>query len=98
MPGGRYAMGSAVLADIIYLVGGIEENGASTNQAIQQYLTKTNLWDKADVPLESVGESPATLASGNFIYILGGQTASGLSASHQSYQALYTVAVPVITK
>lgn len=98
MPGGRYAMGSAVLADIIYLVGGIEENGASTNQAIQQYLTKTNLWDKADVPLEAVGESPATLASGNFIYILGGQTASGLSASHQSYQALYTVAVPVITK
>jgi hypothetical protein len=43
-----------------------------------------------------VGGYLALLSSGNFLYILGGETSQGLSAANLTYRAIYTTTVPIL--
>jgi DNA-binding CsgD family transcriptional regulator/N-acetylneuraminic acid mutarotase len=96
LPQGRYAMGAANLTGIIYLLGGLDEQGKPAEPGALQYIAQSNRWMVFDTPPAPVGALPALLASGNFLYILGGETAGALSASNQSYQAIYTISVPML--
>ena len=93
LPEGRYAMGTAHLTGIIYLVGGIGE-GVELKPA--QYIVKSDQWASFDAPVQPVGAYPALLASGSFLYALGGETNGELSAANLTYQAVYTISVPIL--
>jgi len=97
LPGARYAMGVAHLAGLVYLLGGAGSQGISADLPALQYHIQTDRWFEFESAPEPAGESPAVLPAGNFLYVIGGETQTGLSASHQAYQAIYTISVPVIS-
>ena len=97
LPESRYAMGVAQLAGLVYLIGGLGDQGASGDLALFQYHPQTDQWFQFEGSPELTGTSPAALASGNFLHIIGGENQAGLSSFHQSYQAIYTISVPIIS-
>jgi DNA-binding CsgD family transcriptional regulator len=93
LPEGRYGMGMASLADVLYLVGG-KSAGALPPL---QYSTQTDKWTAFESPIQSVGWDAALVGTENFIYALGGkqgETPAPVSQV-QGYQALYTIAIPI---
>lgn len=98
LPKGRYAMGIGHLVNIIYLLGGLQDNGAQADPTAIQYLARSNEWLSFDQPNQKVGSYPALFTFGNFLYIFGGETSTGLLASGQAYQAIYTLSSPIQLK
>ena len=90
MPSGRYGMSSANLAGAIYLAGG------ESPAAPLEYISHTGQWLAFEAPPEQAGAFPALLALDTRLHLLGGKTAGGPGASHQSYQAIYTILLPVV--
>ncbi len=97
IPESRYAMGITQLAGLVYLVGGLGDQGSSGEMASLQYHPQADEWFQFESAPEPAGAYPSVLSSGSFLYILGGETQAGLSAYHQSYQAIYTISVPIIS-
>lgn len=97
LPVGRYAMGAAVQADDIYLIGGITTAEGLPLPPLT-YQTEGDYWTAFDAPPAAVGANLAFVRRGNFIHVLGGTSDSGAADSHLIYQALYTINVPVIQK
>jgi len=96
LPGGRYAMGAASLAGFVYIMGG-KGTGAWTDTLPDLlYETNKDQWGQFDTSPTPIGSFPGLVASGSYLYILGGETSQGLSASHLAYQAIFTVNVPII--
>lgn len=98
MPHGRYGMGIAHLVNIIYLLGGLQDNGAPADPPGLQYITRSDQWMGYDKPTRPVGAYPALFTLGNFIYTFGGETSQGLTASGLAYQAIYTISSPIQIK
>ncbi len=96
MPEGRYAMGIAQLAGMVFIIGGQGDNGQPPAKVAIQYTIPSNQWIDYEKPPIAVGSHLVLLASGNFLYILGGETTQGLSASNLSYRAIYTSTVPIL--
>ena len=94
LPQPRYGMESSVLADMIYVAGGMNEN--SNELPLIQYLPPKDTWMELDQPPLSVGALPSVLPYETKLYVMGGETADGVQTTLQSYQAVYTVLVPVI--
>jgi N-acetylneuraminic acid mutarotase len=96
LPARRYAMGVTSVASSIYLLGGLDEAGKPADPVGLSYLAQANQWNTFDAPPVEVGAQPALLSSGNYLTVLGGETPQGLSASNLSYQAIYTITVPIL--
>ena len=94
LPDGRYGMGSASLAGSIYLAGGLGE--ANSPAAPLEYLPRTDQWLPFEAPPEPAGAFPALLPLDTNLHLLGGRSSGGPDASHQSYQAIYTILFPVV--
>ena len=94
LPGGRYAMGAASLAGTLYLVGGKDQAGNSL--ASLQYLPGAGQWLAFEAPPEAAGGFPALLPVETRLHLLGGEVGASPSAWHQSYQAIYTILIPVV--
>ncbi|MGB2897147.1 MAG: hypothetical protein WBB65_13400, partial [Anaerolineales bacterium] len=81
-----------VIADVIYVIGGEEEEGF-----IQQYLTRSNEWRVSDelgiLPLSWQGIQ----ALDDYIYIIGGEREGEHLSSNYRYRAIYTIFLPVTT-
>ncbi len=97
LPEPRHGMGATVLASGIYLVGGWDDEGNSGMLGPQQYSVQEDQWAAFDRPPQAAGALPGLIASGNFLYVLGGETDTGLSDAVHIYQAIYTIAVPIIS-
>jgi DNA-binding CsgD family transcriptional regulator/N-acetylneuraminic acid mutarotase len=91
LPEGRYGMGMTGLAEYIYLSGGV-----GTFEPIQ-YLPQTGLWQVVDAPPPQVVEAGVAIVGlDKYIYLVGGKI-DGLPVDEtQSYQAIYTVSMPII--
>jgi hypothetical protein len=96
LPKGRYAMGIAHIASMVYLVGGLDEANAPAGPAGLQYATQSDQWLQMDAPPAQVGAYPALFASGNYLYVFGGESPKGLLATNLAYQAIYTISVPLL--
>lgn len=96
LPEKRYAMGAVHLAGLVYLLGGLNESNQPAREPAIQYAIQADQWTEFDPPPVSIGASSGLLASGNYLYVLGGETPAGLSATNLTYRAIYTVTVPVI--
>lgn len=93
---GRYGMGSTSLANVIYLVGGINDTKKPGELPPVQYQTLTDRWSTFDRPGVAVGDQPAVLALDTRLHILGGIGTGGPDARHLTYQAIYTIVLPTI--
>ena len=58
---------------------------------------ESETWQASTPPETAAGSQVVVLPEGNFLHVLGGSTSSGLSARHLIYQALYTVAIPLLS-
>ena len=94
LPQPRYGMESSVLADMIYVAGG--RNDVDGELPLIQYLPPKDTWMELDQPPISVGVNPAVLPYETKLYVMGGEKNNGFQDTFQSYQAVYTVLVPVI--
>ena len=96
LPAGRYGMGAASLIDEIYILGGVGSGNSEAALPPLEYDAQDNQWVQFEAPPEAVGAFSALLASGTQLHLLGGQTSSGLTSIHRTYQAVYTILLPVV--
>lgn len=94
LPDRRYAMGVASLAGMVFLLGGEGEQVGELPAL--QYQPETDTWALFERPPTAVQAQPALISYGNFLYAIGGDSEDGLSAAIQSYQAIYTISVPLL--
>ena len=98
LPEGRFAMGVADLAGMVFLLGGEGEPARELDGrlAALQYQPEADAWSLFEQPPTAVLSQPALIAYGNFLYAIGGVSDDGLSAAIHSYQAIYTISVPLL--
>ncbi len=102
LPEARYGFGVANLVDTIYLIGGMSH--PETNPAIGEnlmpleFIPSTGLWVITDNPGLPFGTDLVMVPFGRLIYILGGRNKNGITNQVISYLAIYTVAIPALSK
>ncbi len=96
LPEGRYGMSATALANMIYMVGGLDDAKQAGGLAPLVYQPLNDRWTSFDLPPEPLGDRPALLGLETRLHVLGGETSSGLLANHLTYQAIYTIAIPSI--
>jgi DNA-binding CsgD family transcriptional regulator/N-acetylneuraminic acid mutarotase len=94
LPKPRYGMNSIVLADMVYLAGGKNDNEEYLLPI--QYLPPKDSWVEIDSPPVEIGLAPAVLPYETRLYIIGGFDSEGYSNHSLVYQAVYTILVPVV--
>jgi N-acetylneuraminic acid mutarotase len=93
LPAGRYGMGITNLADIIFIVGGIGSNDDLTTIAFSPGDTN---WGQVEAPIPSNWSFLGAVTVGTRLYALGGVTDTILYTKMWSYQAIFTVTLPII--
>ncbi len=96
LPNGRYGMGAASLVNGIYILGGLGSGSSSADLPPLEYDVQNNQWVQFAGPSGPVGAYAALLAAGTQLHFIGGQTANGLTGAHLTYQAVYTILLPVV--
>ena len=77
LPTGLFVMGTAVIGNKVYLLGGKDADGNKTT-AIREYNVSTNTMITMTATLPDARTQFAVAAIGDYIYILGGYTTTGL--------------------
>jgi hypothetical protein len=95
LPEPRYGMGMAVLANAVYLVGGAAGPLDEGELLPLQYALQGDAWLPFDPSPQPAGLFPLLLPYETHLHLLGGQAGESLLSSHQAYQAIYTIWVPV---
>lgn len=99
LPEPRAGLAAATLANSIYVVGGSVKPEAA-NQAGPSPLVLTpgaTAWQPFETSAQAVGMQAALLPAGNYLHILGGKIGETYLDTHLAYQALYTVAIPLLS-
>jgi len=94
LPDGRYVMGVASIAEFIYVVGGEGETGSSLLPL--QYFPQQDRWQEFEGPLSENWSHLGVVPTGTHLYILGGRLGGISTAQNLSYQAIYTIIIPII--
>jgi DNA-binding CsgD family transcriptional regulator/N-acetylneuraminic acid mutarotase len=94
MPDGRYAFGVTSLADQIYIVGGRNDGESILSSLL--YMPSDDNWkifdDSLSQPISNLG---LTAVEAN-IYSVGGESGGKKSSLNQMYQAIFTIAIPLV--
>jgi DNA-binding CsgD family transcriptional regulator len=93
LPSGRYAMGIATLADIIFIIGGIGSDSSPITIALSP---GDNNWGQIETPIQDNWSYLGAVSVGTRLFALGGETETGLSTTMWSYQAIFTITLPII--
>jgi N-acetylneuraminic acid mutarotase len=96
LPEGRYGMAVSSIADIIYVSGG--RGNSKDLMPFLAFYPRLNAWQLLDAPPVKIGANVASAVLGAYLYVIGGQEGDIRSDQILSYQALYSVAIPVIVK
>jgi len=94
LPEGRYAMGVASIADILYVVGGVGQIGASLLPL--QYVHQQDQWQEFESPFSQRWSHLGLVPFQTQLYGVGGWQNNMPAAQNLSYQAIYTILIPVI--
>ncbi len=94
LPEGRYAMGVASIADIIHVVGGEGETGSSLPPL--QYVHQQDQWQEFEGPLSQRWSHLGLVPFQTQLYGVGGRWNDIPAAQNLSYQAIYTILIPII--
>jgi len=93
LPYSRYGMGITNLAEIIFIVGG---SGQAENITMIALSPENQDWGQIDTPFPPGWSNLGALTVGSRIYALGGGTKEGLTTQAWSYQAIFTITLPII--
>jgi len=93
IPAGRYGMGITNLADIIFIIGG---TGPDENRTVIALSLNEPNWGQIESPVPSGWSLLGAATVGTRFYALGGKTGVGLSDQTWSYQAIFTITLPII--
>ncbi|MDP1547605.1 MAG: kelch repeat-containing protein [Anaerolineales bacterium] len=94
LPAGRYALGMASVADIIYVVGGEGNTGSSLPPL--QYLHQQDQWQEFESPFSQHWSHLGLVPFQTQLYGVGGWWNDTPATQNLSYQAIYTILIPVI--
>jgi hypothetical protein len=94
LPQPRYGMGAATVADIIHIVGGAGEGEIELPSL--EYLPMTDSWNIYSGTLTQAAEQIGLAPVEAFLFAVGGKASGVPSNQNQSYQVLYTVAIPLV--
>jgi DNA-binding CsgD family transcriptional regulator/N-acetylneuraminic acid mutarotase len=94
MPEGRYGMGVAIIADIIYVIGGKRES--DEGDYLLEYFAHSNEWvENININLHP-NSFVRIIPLETKIYVLGGRKDGVVSSQVLEYQAIYTISIPVV--
>ncbi len=92
LPEERAQVGVVAVADVVHVVG--EQPDAPHPYALS-YFPEADQWHTIDLPIGEPWSQPGVAALGTRLFALGGRTPAGLTDQHWSYQAIYTLLIPV---
>ena len=81
----------ASFADMAYFFGATNPSGQSV---IMEYVGQSDTWRSSAVPYHDFWKDQRVSRLGNYLYVVGGTTESGLTSRVLRYQAVYTVLFP----
>ena len=93
LPEPRYAMGIASVADIIHIVGGI---GDDTGEFGLQYFPQQDSWQLISAPFQDRWSRMGMIGIESNLFILGGQVNESITDQFYSFQAIYSIVLPII--
>ena len=93
IPEARSAMGLASIADTIYVVGGIGDAGLALQS--MQYSFQLDRWQVFENPIAWQWSYLGLASLQTQLYALGGRQNGNPAAQNLSYQAIYTIVIPV---
>jgi N-acetylneuraminic acid mutarotase len=94
LPAGRYALGEASIADILYVVGG--EGKADSLLQPLQYIRQQDQWQEFEGPFSQRWSHLGLVPFQTQLYGVGGWWNGIPATQNLSYQAVYTVQIPII--
>lgn len=94
MPAGRYKMGITSVAGLIYIFGGEGEQGI--DQSSIQFSPTSIQWQVIETPFSTSWSELGVVSLGTQIFALGGRLEGEISSQNLAYQAIYTIAVPIV--
>lgn len=95
LPQPRFGMGTAGIADIILVIGG---QGVNENLSLRplEYFPQLDGWQPSESPSTKSWSRLGVVSSGTRVFALGGNLDREPTDQNISYQAIYTVIIPVI--
>jgi DNA-binding CsgD family transcriptional regulator len=93
LPRPRHAMGISSLGGIIHVVGGV---GAEPDQFSYQYFPQQDTWQAIASPFKESWSGMGLVGIGTDLHILGGLVSEGITNQNLSFQALYSIAIPIV--
>ncbi len=94
LPEGRYAMGAASIADSILVIGGVPPS--SSRAASYQFFPSTSTWTELEQPSPQPWAYLASVPLDQNLLALGGLQNDQVSGALKTYQAVYTILIPVV--
>ena len=93
MPEGRYAMGMVSVADILHVVGG---EGKQSTFTPSKYFFQQDEWQSFENPVPEGWSYLGMAGIETRLYAMGGRVEQVFTGQNLSYQAIFTIAVPVV--
>jgi DNA-binding CsgD family transcriptional regulator len=93
MPEGRFKMGITSVADIIHVVGG---EGEKELLLPLEYFPQQDEWRYFEASSSQPWSGLGLAVAGTNLYAVGGEGNHIPIARHEAYQAIYTIAIPVM--
>jgi DNA-binding CsgD family transcriptional regulator len=93
LPEGRYAMGTASVADIIHLIGGQSDSQGNFSQ--MEYSPQDDQWRVFGDPLAGTWSHMGVAQVETRLHVVGGLLDGSSSNRNMVYRALFVVAIPI---
>jgi N-acetylneuraminic acid mutarotase len=94
LPEGRFGMAAASVADTILIIGG---SGLDNSPAPSyHFFPSLGSWVKEDQPDPQTLTGLSAVPLEQLVYILGGKLGEQATSQVKSYQAVYTISIPLI--
>lgn len=93
LPQGRYAMGVASVADIIYVVGGLSDQD---ELSYLEYFLPLNRWVPFNPVEQTAWSNGGVIILGTDLHMIGGSQDTERLTQHISYKVLYLINMPVV--
>jgi len=96
MPSGRARMGMTAISSYLQVIGGVSDGGEPPPALL--YNVQMDQWSAFEPINKELWTDLTVVALGSRIYILGGKLGGVPTNKVLSYQAIYTIAAPIISK
>jgi DNA-binding CsgD family transcriptional regulator len=96
LPEGLYAMGTCTIADIVHVFGGESDNSQALQPSI--YFPQEDEWIASKDALASTWSHLGVAAIETRLFAIGGRWENSVTARNFSYQAIYTISLPLLVR